>query len=215
MDWTVKNLGESLKFYKQKLELVVDDHEITDKKVIARKIKIGLGDEGLKRLNNSGLTDDQLKDPKSIWDYLEKQLKTDVNFRIQRLLLMQFRQQPDETLDEFVLRAHAQAMLCDFATKEMEERIIELVIASTPLDEYRRELLSFDKTLTLSKAVEQGRKHEAAKEGTEKLKNLQTDPPLEAKMDALKRHGNKCGRCGQTHPRKRCPAYNDTSDQTL
>ncbi|ELU02523.1 hypothetical protein CAPTEDRAFT_194315 [Capitella teleta] len=48
---------ELFRLFKQKMNLVCEDNEITDPTRIATKIKIGLGDEGLRRLNASGLTD--------------------------------------------------------------------------------------------------------------------------------------------------------------
>ena len=77
--------------FKQKVILYTEDEGITDKAAQARIICSGLGDEGLKRLNASGLTDAQKKKPEDLW-FLENQLKVNVNFRIHRLHLMQYMQ---------------------------------------------------------------------------------------------------------------------------
>ena len=54
---------------------------------------------------------------------------------------MQYRQKEEESLDEFVTRARTQAQMCEFEDKEMQERIIELLIAGTKMEVFRRELL--------------------------------------------------------------------------
>lgn len=54
---------------------------------------------------------------------------------------MNYRQKEGETLDDFVTRARTQALLCEFPEEELQERIIELVIAGTNMVLYRRDLL--------------------------------------------------------------------------
>uniref|UniRef100_A0A8C9SGK0 Gypsy retrotransposon integrase-like protein 1 n=1 Tax=Scleropages formosus TaxID=113540 RepID=A0A8C9SGK0_SCLFO len=116
---------------------------------------------------------------------------------------MQYRQRENETLDEFVTRARAQAQLCELSEDEMQERIVELVIMSTPMDNFRRELLGKEKGFTLQDMLMEGRKHEAALIGTRQLQTLQ-----EKKIDHI---GMKkpCGRCGLHHKPRTCPAYKD------
>ena len=55
----------AFKLYKQRLLLVCEDNDVTENERIARKIKIGVGDEGLRRLNTSGLSDIDRKIPQS------------------------------------------------------------------------------------------------------------------------------------------------------
>ena len=88
MDWSGSDLAEALTLFKQKVTLYLDDEEITDADKKARKILRGIGDEGLKRLNASGLTDDQKKSDTDLWTFFENQLTVSVNFRIHRLHLM-------------------------------------------------------------------------------------------------------------------------------
>ena len=46
---------------------------------------------------------------------------------------MSIRHSEHETLDDFCTRARTTALKCQFEEKELEERIIELIIASTPI----------------------------------------------------------------------------------
>ena len=153
----------------------------------------GVGDEGLRRLNASGLSDVEQKNPAKLWSLFETQLKVAVNFRIHRLSLMQYRQKEEESLDEFVTRARTQAQMCEFEDKEMQERIIELVIAGTKMEVFRRELLGKENGLTLQEVLNEGRKHEAAALGAMQIQGLS-----EQKIDYVKTK-KRCGNCGLIH----------------
>ena len=99
---------------------------MTDKEIIVWKVKIGLGDEGLRFLSSIGvpyttfldassLSDSDQKDPTKVWKLFENQMKVTVNFRI----------------------ACTQAQMCEFSDAEMQDRIIELVIAGTRMEVFR------------------------------------------------------------------------------
>ena len=92
MNWNAPDVADTFKLYKQRLLLVCEDNDVTENERIARKIKIGVGDEGLRRLNASGLSDVEQKNPAKLWSLFETQLKVAVNFRTHRLSLMQYRQ---------------------------------------------------------------------------------------------------------------------------
>ena len=53
-----------------------EDEDITDPGKIALKILRGIGNEGLKRLNASWMSDADQKRPDKIWELFESQLKT-------------------------------------------------------------------------------------------------------------------------------------------
>ena len=114
MNWAAQDVAATFKLFKQRLLLVCEDNEVTNDEKIARKIKIGVGDEGLRRLNASGLSDADQKKRAEIWNFFEVQLNVDVNFCIHSLNLMQYCQKEDETLDEFVTQARTQAQMCEF-----------------------------------------------------------------------------------------------------
>ena len=172
MNWQAENVPETFKIFKQKLLLVCEDNEIQEPTSIAWKIKIGLDDEGLRRLNASTLTEKDKKLPAKIWKFFEDQLRVSVNFRIHRLSLMQYRQKEGESLDEFITRTRILGQQCEFTEAELQERIIKLVIASTPMEPFRRELLGKDSTFTLEDLITEGRKHEAVSKGTRQLETL-------------------------------------------
>ncbi len=214
MDWTSSDLSECLALFKQKMNLFIEDENITNQSKQALKICRGLGDEGLRRLNASGLTEEQKKVPVNIWNFLEGQLKVNINFRIHRLQLMQYRQASDETLDDFVTRAKTLAHKCELSNEEINERLIELIILSTPHDSFRKELLGKARGTTIKDVLTEGRKHEALAAGNQQLNHL---THAEKPVDYFrKKRGNpkekKCGRCDRVHNRGECPAYNSVCE---
>lgn len=205
MKWTESDLGEALSLFKQKMILYLEDEEITDARKQARKICRGIGDEGLRRLNASGLSDDQKATPDNLWNFFENQLKISVNFRIHRLHLMQYRQKTGESLDDFVTRARTLALKCQFSDDELNERIIELIIASTPHDAFRNDLYSKEKGFPIADILKEGRKYEALCAGNEQLQQLSIN---QNQIHSITR-GRKCGNCDTNHKPRQCPAYHD------
>ena len=94
----------------------------------------------------------------------------------------------------------------EFTDVEMQERIIELVIAGTRMEAFHRNLLGKDKNLNLQDVLKEGRKHEAAALGTQQLQNLH-DSIHKIEQIKTKKH---CGNCGLYHKYRQCPAYKDT-----
>ena len=206
MNWSDPDLSEAISLFRQKMCLYLDDEEIEDEAKQARKICRGIGDEGLKRMNASGLSDDDKKKPDVLWNFFEGQLKLNVNFRIHRLHLMQYRQKQDESIDDFVTRARTLALKCQFTNGELNERLIELIIASTPHDALRNDLYSKPQGHTLADVLKEGRKYEALSAGNEQLNQLSLHTA--EKIHEIHR-GLVCQNCGRDHKPWQCPAYHD------
>jgi len=116
------------------------------------------------------------KRPDKIWELLESQLTTDLNFRVHRLHLMDYRQRCEESVDDFVTRARTQALKYEFEESELEERIIELMIVSTPIEEFQRELLGKAKGYKLTDALAEGRRFEAILSGRQEIQKRTSTP---------------------------------------
>jgi len=215
MDWTGEDLAENFLLYKEKIQLYFEDEGIHDDAMKARKILRSVGDQGLKMLHGSGLSDSEKKKEGKLWGFLEEQLPSNkVNFRIARLQLMRLTMGPEETIDTFVTRARKLGAKSKLTAGELHTRIIELVISSTPNDDFCKELLGQPETYTLKKLLEDGRKHEAIAEGKAQMLKL---APInkeadEVEVDAFKSRPErkKCGYCDRIHKPKSCPAYNST-----
>ena len=130
MVWTTKDTADEFKLFKQKMKLCFEDNALTDAKKQATKIKIAVGNEGLRKINASGLSDQEKEDPDQLWSLFEDQLKIKVNFRIHRLEFMRYKQKSSESIDDFVTRCRQKGSECDLTAEELAERVIELVINS-------------------------------------------------------------------------------------
>ena len=205
MDWSSTDMAESIGLFKQKMNLFLDDENVTDNAAKARKICRGIGDEGLRRINASDLSPEQKQNPLELWTLFENQLKVNVNFRIHRLHLMKYRQTGDESIDDFVTRARTLANKCQFTENELNERLMELIIASTPYDGLRRELLGKPIGHTIRDVLKEGRKFEALSTGNDQLQRLDTKQSDIHTVSYVR----KCGNCGTSHKPRQCPAYKD------
>ena len=96
----------------------------------------------------------------------------DVNFRVHRLHLMRYRQSSNENLDDFITRARKLAKKCQFSEDELNERLMELVIASTPHNGFCKDLLTKPVGYKISELLVDGRKFEAISAGKQKLKEM-------------------------------------------
>ena len=139
-------------------------------------------------------------------EIFEDHLKLNVSFRIHRLHLMQYRQHKDENMDDFVTRVRTLALKCNFTEAELSERLLELIIASTPYEGFRNDL-GQEKGHSLMTAVETGRKYEALSAGGKQINDLSQSQGNITYVDTLRLF--KCPNCGLKHKPKVCPAFGD------
>ena len=133
---------------------------------------------------------------------VESQLKTNLNFRVHRLHLMDYRQRSEESVDDFVTRARTQALKCEFEESELEERMIELMIASTPIEAFQRGLLGKAKGYKLTDALAEGRRFEAILAGRQEIQKRTSTP-----LNNVDQVGQGCGNCGRAHPPRACQLH--------
>ena len=74
MDWVCPDLGETFRLFKQRMTFVLVDEGVTDSAKPAVKIEIAVGNEGLKQINASTLTDEDKQDPEKLFKLFEDQL---------------------------------------------------------------------------------------------------------------------------------------------
>ena len=79
------------------------------------------------------LTEEEKRIPEIIFNKFIEQLEPKENFRINRLKLMTYKQEAEESLDDFVNRCRRMTQRRSLTEHEQQQRIIELIIASTPL----------------------------------------------------------------------------------
>ena len=142
------NLAETFKLFKQRIELyfLAKHIEIADQVV---HILLQVGDEGLRRYNYWTMSEEDNIDPKKIFAAFEEQLEPPENYRISRLKLTQYRQTQEESLGDFTNICKLQTLKCDFVDDELNERLSELIISSTPIVDFQKELLNKPKGMKL------------------------------------------------------------------
>ena len=162
---------------------------------------------------------DEVK-PTKIWAKFEKHLAPKVKYRLARFQLQDFRQGPEESIDNFIARCRNKAAKCKFRdTEETEVRLIEQLIKGTKHKKVQERLLGKDEALTLDKAIDISRTYEATMTHLQVLHNQSKDPGNTKKeilgIDATKktRFMKKCRYCGGHHlgPREtKCSAFGST-----
>ena len=74
MDWKFEPLAESFRAFKARMELYFEDNNISDAQKKATKIKLALGDEWMRRILASGLTEEEKKNPEQLWTLIESEV---------------------------------------------------------------------------------------------------------------------------------------------
>ena len=128
-----------------------------------------------------------------------------LNLRIHRLHHMQYRQKPNDSLDDYITRAKTIAQKCDFTDVELSGWLRELIIFSTPYDAFRNKLYSKLKGYSIANVFTKGRKYETLTTGNDQLNPL--GMPKAEKM-YVNRSRNRRNSNINYEPRH-CPAYND------
>ena len=59
---------------------------------------------------------------------------------------MTYKQEAEKSLDDFVKRYRRMTQRCSLTEHEQQQWIIELIVASTPITDFKKELLRKDKT---------------------------------------------------------------------
>lgn len=217
MDWSSHNIPESFRLFKQRMELYFTIKSFKPEEKVAT-ILLASGEEGLKRFNGWDLTAEEKADANIIWKKFLDQIEPADNFRISRLKLSTLRQRSDESLDDFISRCKHLANKCDFSKDELQQRLIEIIIAATPIAEFQKDLLAKPKSFTLEETLQLGRSYEASKAHITALKSMDQHPT--STMDMLhmsrtKHHKSKkstCKNCGKDHQHNKdqCPAAKST-----
>ena len=85
---------------------------------------------------------------------------------------MRYKQRENEKTYNFA----SKGSLCDFSEGELDERIIELIIASTPNEAVQKHMLDQDKEYTIDEVVKQARKHDVIAPGEHTLQSVGKTP---------------------------------------
>lgn len=206
MDWNTPNLAETFKLFQQRLQLYFIINKIKTEQQV-NFILLQSGNEGLKRFNTWSLTEEKKRSPEFIFNRFLEQLEPKENFRVNRLKLMSYRQRQEESLDDFVNRCRQLTQRCLLSDIDQQQRIIELIIASTPIPDFQKELVRKDNTLTLEETVRIGKTYEASNIHVKQLRvmlNNNEDRSVSTTIQAIRtptrsKKFNNCINCGRSH----------------
>ena len=106
---------------------------------------------------------------------------------------------------DFVLRLREKAIKCKFENNELNERLIEIIIVSTPIEDLCKELLSKPKGYLVNDVIERGHENDVVQASQTSLRNMSA--PLATNVNVVTR--SSCSNCGLHPPPKSCPAYKD------
>ena len=119
MDWQSANLAETFKLFKQQLVLYFVVNKIKIEEV--NYILLRVGNEGLKKIQH---TEEEKRTTEISFNKFMEQLEPKENFRINRLKLMTYKQEAEESLDDFVKRCRRMPQRCSLTEHEQQQRII-------------------------------------------------------------------------------------------
>ena len=89
---------------------------------------------------------------------------------------------------------------------ELNERLIELIIGSTPSDGFQKELLGKDIDFSINEVLKEGRKFEAFTVGNDQIRKLDPEPVVTHEVS----RSRECKTCGAHHGPRQYPAFNNT-----
>ena len=113
MDWSMSDRAHGFKEFKQLANMwfTVKKTKVEDQH---NYIILWTGREGFRMFNTWGLTNEQLKDPKNVWEKFSQQIEPPEYFRIHRLEFQRFRQSDAETVDDFFTWYKEKSLKCKF-----------------------------------------------------------------------------------------------------
>ena len=171
------------------------------------------GKEGLRRYNSWSFGNDaDRRNAAVIWEKFLEQIEPQVKFRIARFCLQRYSQKETENIDDFLARSRLQAQKCKFRDeREMEERIIDQIIAGTKFPELQKQLLSKNEAMSIWEVLNICRSYEASINHMRQMDELQgkCDNQISAIKHRLEDTDN-CGKCGLKNKNGNCPAWGST-----
>ncbi|KAK6175812.1 hypothetical protein SNE40_014200 [Patella caerulea] len=203
---------ETYTLWKQRMNIYSSTTGKTGEKLVPYILE-ALDDDCLKIFNTFDLTQDERKNPDAIFQKFEERLKiSKPNFRAARLDLHFYYQRKDETLDEFYTRCKEKTAQCEVNANEEKERILEQILASTPIPDFQKWLLSQKADVTIDDILETGRQYETTLHNIQHIKDRSTNQvTLNALNKTNRPYKSRCKCCGLDHPldKSSCPARND------
>ena len=210
MDWSASDRAQTFKEFRQisRMWFKVKGVKVEDQH---NYIILCSGSIGLRMFNTRGLTDEQLKDPKNIWEKFSEKIEPPENVRIHSMEFQRFRQHDDEYVNDFFTHCKSKVMKCKFQTEaEQEERLREVLISGVKYAEVQKELLGKDDKLKLTEALDIALTHDATSSYMTQFKSIDSKGRIKTTIQQQK--FKQFGNCGGHHAftlHLNCPASKD------
>jgi len=158
------NLEENWKTFKEDWQDYFTATELKnkDKETQVATLRTAMGATCKKRLKNLSLTEDERKDPDAILEKLTAHFTPARNVLYDRFLFFEATQQPNETIDQFVLRLGQLAAPCKFDNKEDDMIMTRLALGCQDRAARARLFRQKGADIDLKKAIESLQIDEAA-----------------------------------------------------
>ena len=214
-------LYSSWKRYIKRFNLLCSSLVVTDDKQKLSLLLTLVGDEAYEIYENI-MPDPEGKTFADTVQAFEEHFKPQVNTSYETFLFRKLVQREDETIQQYYVRLHEQAVKCDFADKDKEiKQQIELSTSSTKLRKYSfqnpgkslSELLTIAKTFETMKIQTEDIEKHAEQEAINKLSKKQLTNTADRPYQDFKQNkpSKTCYRCGGEFPHaRRCAAIGKT-----
>ena len=120
------------------------------------------------------------------------------------------RQEQCEPVDDCISRLKNLAAKCQFLDNaEVEDRVLDQLIWGSRNPDIQKSLISRDKSLTLTAAIETARRYEAASKHMTTLAGSNESHQEGRSIDVIYKEQEResCNNCGKQHPTNKCPGY--------
>ncbi|XP_069778269.1 uncharacterized protein [Narcine bancroftii] len=211
MDGEADDIIEAFKKFKQKCNLAFKSFlkGVTPEEKVSC-ILLWTGDRGQNLFNSWELAEEEENNPERLIEIFSSHLEPRSNHRIKRYEFQGLKQEPDESVDNFLTRLKNIAAKCKL--KEIQERIVDQLMWGSAHPEVQKALMGKD-SLKLAAAVDA---FEATKRQMQSLSVQANTQHSDRSVNAIKctqrklQTSENCKRCGRLHAfdnRKKCPAY--------
>ncbi|CAI9716277.1 Hypothetical predicted protein [Octopus vulgaris] len=141
IDWYADDIVEAFKKFKQKTQLAFKSFlkgTTADEKV--SYILLWTGEKGLDLFNSWDMSESDYNNPDTLLEKFERYLEPRSNHRIHRYEFQGLKQDPQETIDNFLSRLKNVAEKCKF--KDKDERIVDQLIWGCAHKEVQKSLIA-------------------------------------------------------------------------
>lgn len=173
-----------------------------------------IGPEAIDIFNSFNLSDAEKGKISTIKEKFKNYFEPKRNVSYERFIFFKIVQKDDEPFDEFLTRIKTQASSCEFGTLQ-DEMLKDKIVFGVKSSQVREKLLTED-NLTLTKAAQICQASEQATKQLDEIEN-KANKIMTFKSQNKDKHSKEqtensekydCSRCGTSHKRRACPAFN-------